>query len=569
MPRIPTFETQAQPTTEVGSVKSSIQLPINAPFAGIQSALTEYYINEKKKEAVVKTLDYKTKYWSDDENGNAGLFSIKDRHANNPNVTEATQGYLNDVRSKEQQLMSSLEGESTFLKQSVISEFKADAQRTLLTVEQGARNALEKKEAGLWGNIVSIEGANVADNLESLTLSKESLKNKSEDLFKGREIDRQIALEKGFSTLEKFYADRLFEKDKARLFNELKSGQLTNLDINEREKFLKESSKGIAEDRSRYLSSGLEPVVGKTTALDVQNAYDQANNGKFGGDLQKIKTYNALSPDEKTKFKEDLKKIKNESIAFINNANTAIMNQRKQESTNNSIRVYDDYRTNGIVDQLKVKEVFGDVKDNKIAADTRQQFIDISIKQANGELKKISNYYKNGEITNKILSGEITDLSTPFVLKGEDEAKSILQRAGDGVNPDVDLQFYVKYLLPNVKDEQFLNDNKRFFEFISKYERAVEGPKYASLLDINSDNRLNAFKNDMLEKFISQRKAGTSTEDLLNPTSKKFIGNNIANYMVNLNEVSKAIDNQYKPLEGKPLRVKGEKPEDYLKRIGK
>lgn len=569
MPRIPTFETQAQPTAEVGSVKSSIQLPINAPFAGIQSALTEYYINEKKKEAVVKTLDYKTKYWSDDENGNAGLFSIKDRHANNPNVTEATQGYLNDVKSKEQQLMSSLEGESTFLKQSVISEFKADAQRTLLTVEQGARNALEKKEAGLWGNIVSIEGANVADNLESLSLSKESLKNKSEDLFQGREIDRQIALEKGFSTLEKFYADRLFEKDKARLFNELKSGQLTNLDINEREKFLKEASKGIAEDRSRYLSSGLEPVVGKTTALDVQNAYDQAINGTFGGDLQKIKTYNALAPDEKTKFKEDLKKIKNESIAFINNANTAIMNQRKQESTNNSIRVYDDYRTNGIVDQLKVKEVFGDVKDNKIAADTRQQFIDISIKQANGELKKISNYYKNGEITNKILSGEITDLSTPFVLKGEDEAKSILQRAGDGVNPDVDLQFYVKYLLPNVKDEQFLNDNKRFFEFISKYERAVEGPKYASLLDINSDNRLNAFKNDMLEKFISQRKAGVSTEDLLNPTSKKFIGNNIANYMVNLNEVSKAIDNQYKPLEGKPLRVKGEKPEDYLKRIGK
>jgi len=569
MPRIPTFETQAQPTTEVGSVKSSIQLPINAPFAGIQSALTEYYINEKKKEAVVKTLDYKTKYWSDDENGNAGLFSIKDRYANNPNVTDATQGYLNDVKYKEQQLMSSLDGESTYLKQSVISEFKADAQRTLLTVEQGARNALEKKEAGLWGNIVSIEGSNVADNLESLNISKESLKNKSEDLFTGREIDRQIALEKGFSTLEKFYADRLFEKDKTRLFNELKSGQLTNLDINDREKFLKDASKGISEDRSRYLSSGLEPVVGKTTALDVQNAYDQANSGTFGGDLQKIKTYNALSPDEKTRFKEDLKKIKNESIAFINNANTAIMNQRKQESTNNSIRVYDDYRTNGIVDQLKVKEVFGDVKDNKIAADTRQQFIDISIKQANGELKKISNYYKNGEITNKILSGEITDLSTPFVLKGEDEAKSILQRAGDGVNPDVDLQFYVKYLLPNVKDEQFLNDNKRFFEFISKYERAVEGPKYASLLDINSDNRLNAFKNDMLEKFISQRKAGTSTEDLLNPTSKKFIGNNIANYMVNLNEVSKAIDNQYKPLEGKPLRVKGEKPEDYLKRIGK
>ena len=209
------------------------------------------------------------------------------------------------------------------------------------------------------------------------------------------------------------------------------------------------------------------------------------------------------------------------------------------------------------------------VKDNKIAADTRQQFIDISIKQAEGELKKTSNYYKNNEITNKILSGEINDLSTPFVLKGEDQPKSILQRAGDGVNPDVDLQFYVKYLLPNVKDQQFLNDNKRFFEFISKYERAVEGPKYASLLDINSDNRLNAFKNDMLEKFLLQRKAGVSTEELFNPKSKKFIGNNIANYMVNLNEVSKAIDNQYKPLEGKPLRVKGEKPEDYLKRIGK
>ena len=59
MPKIPTFITEARPTAEVGGVVSGIQVPVTSPFTGVQSALTDYYIQEKKKEAAVKTLDYK------------------------------------------------------------------------------------------------------------------------------------------------------------------------------------------------------------------------------------------------------------------------------------------------------------------------------------------------------------------------------------------------------------------------------------------------------------------------------------------------------------------------------
>ena len=570
MPKIPTFESQGRPTAEVGGVKSNVQVPFETSFTKIGSTIADYYVKEKTAEANTNALKTLSSLYGNQNDGTQGLYSIQDELKKNPNPSQAASLYDEKITK----LWSSAENSylanaDNFTRKALEQKFYATANVFKQDVIKGSRDALFEEQK----KVTFLDTQQGIINLK--TLGENYLPIYNQDRYTNinnlSDLEPQQKKEliaEAIALGHKELAQTIIDKNPEAFNRLIKDGKLT-LDNKSFVELVDKANKKTEENTFNTLSEGLNVEAGVSTPLAIQNAYNQAKTGTFGGDINKINMFNKLQPGEKTKFFENLDRKKRESFAEINNINTATMNERKNTSINNSIRVYDDYKTNGIINQLKVKEVFGDVKDNKIAADTRQQFIDISIKQAEGELKKTSNYYKNNEITNKILSGEINDLSTPFVLKGEDQPKSILQRAGDGVNPDVDLQFYVKYLLPNVKDQQFLNDNKRFFEFISKYERAVEGPKYASLLDINSDNRLNAFKNDMLEKFLLQRKAGVSTEELFNPKSKQFIGNNIANYMVNLNEVSKAIDNQYKPLEGKPLRVKGEKPEDYLKRIGK
>jgi len=47
MPKIPTFETQARPTAEVGGVKTNIQMPFETSFTKFGSAIAEYYVKER------------------------------------------------------------------------------------------------------------------------------------------------------------------------------------------------------------------------------------------------------------------------------------------------------------------------------------------------------------------------------------------------------------------------------------------------------------------------------------------------------------------------------------------
>ena len=47
MPKIPTFTAQVRPTTDINIPKSGVQMPITAPFTGLQNTIADYYIKEK------------------------------------------------------------------------------------------------------------------------------------------------------------------------------------------------------------------------------------------------------------------------------------------------------------------------------------------------------------------------------------------------------------------------------------------------------------------------------------------------------------------------------------------
>jgi hypothetical protein len=574
MPKIPTFTTQARITAEAPSVISNIQVSPTATMAGalrpLGEAVQDYYINEKKREADLKTLDLLTKSYADQENGKVqGLATIQSELKNNPNPTEAELLYDQKTKSLSEYFKNNyLQNENRFVQKAFENKFSAYIAQGKIDVIQGSRDALDKKELTVVDSALAILDAKYQNNrnavnptynseLESIltSVSNPTLRNATRVLQNQKKslID---------ATLDISINPDVFLKkiEKKESYPGLSGKQVLSL--------IETAQKESKDKKFNILTSNLKDLENKTP-LDIINDFNGIKSGTFGGDVNKIKLYNSLTETEKKELIDIAEKERRESNAEINNINTAIKNQSRDESIKNSIRVYDSYKTKGILNKSSINEVFGNVTD-EIGLSTKQQFIDLATKQGNNEIKKISNYYKNDEITLKILDGQIKDISTPFVLQGEDKPLSILQRAGDGVNPDVDLKFYIDYLLPNIKDQNFIQDNKKFFNFIKKYQSQIEGPTYSKYVDKNLDNRLNNFKNDMFQKFVERRRLGDSAEELLNKNSKKFIGNNISNYLPTQGEIEKGMLENFKKEEETtyPKKLPNEKPSDYLKRIG-
>jgi hypothetical protein len=574
MPKIPTFTTQARITAEAPSVISNIQVSPTATMAGalrpLGEAVQDYYINEKKREADLKTLDFLTKSYADQENGKVqGLATIQSELKNNPNPTETELLYDQKTKSLSEYFKNNyLQNENRFVQKAFENKFSAYIAQGKIDVIQGSRNALDKKELTVVDSALAILDAKYQNNrnavnptynseLESIltSVSNPTLRNATRVLQNQKKSLINATLD--ISINPDVFLKKIEKKES---YPGLSGEQVSAL--------IKTAQKESKDKKFNFLTSSLQDLENKTP-LDIVNEFNGIKSGTFGGDINKIKLYNSLTDTEKKDLIDIAEKQRRESNAEINNINTALKNERRDKSIVNSVRVYDSFKTKGILDKASINQVFGNDTDD-INISTKQQFIDFATKQGNNEIKKISNYYKNDEITSKILEGQIKDISTPFVLKGEDKPLSILQRAGDGVNPDVDLKFYIDYLFPNVKDNTFVEDNKKFFNFIKKYQTQIEGPTYSKYVDKNLDNRLNNFKNDMFKKFVERRRLGDATEDLLNKTSKKFIGNNISNYLPTQGEIEAGILQNFTE-ENKnkyPKKLPNETPAEYLKRIG-
>jgi hypothetical protein len=535
-----------------------------------KKAITNYYVNEREREAELKTLDLLTKSYADQENGKVkGLATIQTDLKNNPNPGEVELLYDESTKSLSDYFKNNfLQNENRFVQKAFENKFSAYAAQGKIDVIQGSRNALDKKELTVTDSALAILDAKYQNNrsaveptyndeLESIlsNISNPSLKNATRILQNQKKSLINATLD--ISTNPDLFLNKI-EKEES--YPGLSGEQVSAL--------IKTAQKESRDKKFNFLTSSLQDLENKTP-LDIVNEFNGIKSGTFGGDINKIKLYNSLTDTEKKDLIDIAEKQRRESNAEINNINTALKNERRDKSIVNSVRVYDSFKTKGILDKASINQVFGNDTDD-INISTKQQFIDFATKQGNNEIKKISNYYKNDEITSKILEGQIKDISTPFVLKGEDKPLSILQRAGDGVNPDVDLKFYIDYLFPNVKDNTFVEDNKKFFNFIKKYQTQIEGPTYSKYVDKNLDNRLNNFKNDMFKKFVERRRLGDATEDLLNKTSKKFIGNNISNYLPTQGEIEKGIlENFTEENKNKyPKKLPNETPAEYLKRIG-
>ena len=573
MPKIPTFKSQTTMTSASPSVESNLSINPSDNIYRATKSLTDYVANEYVKEAKLEADNKATlalnELFINQQDGTKGLYSIQAETKTNSKPLEAAAGFDDSVNKLWNYAKTNkLQNFNNFTQKALEKKFYATAGLFKSKALLGSRTEQILETKKITNDVVLKESlALVLNGTEYLPAYKNKIEAR---LNEESSITEKGVLKEELKTALIFGEIQLGNSLVAENPYQLKQdiSKFTNLSLDQKSKLLANADATIKDKKFNYLLSDLKILENKTS-IDIVNDFSGIKQGTFNGDVNKIKLFQSLKENEKSELINLAETQRKESNAEINNINSAIRYQFRDESISNSVRIYDSYKTKGIFNVAEINQVFGDYKDD-INISTKQQFINLATKQGNNELKNISNYYKNDEITSKILEGKIKDISTPFVLQGEDKPLSILQRAGDGINSDVDLKFYIDYLLPNIKDPSFVEDNKELFKFIKKYQAQIEGPIYSKYIDKNLDNRLNTFKNDMFKKFIEKRRIGEPVKDLLSKESKKFIGNNISNYLPTQGEIEKGMLENFET-EGEkkyPPKFPNETKDQYLKRIG-
>jgi len=567
MPTIPIIQNQLTPTADSTGTVSNSQIPLSNELGKASTAIADYYIAQKKQEAAVKTLDYKNQYWNDSEDGTKGLFSIKSKWENIPDPTAAKAGVLEDTNNYLSYLENKLSGESDYLKKSVLSEFKADLNRVNLSVMQGAANALDKKESMIADQATSIELGNLDGHPELLPTSKTKIEANLSNLFINDPIKREQALRTSKGILDEFVASQLVQNTPSQARVDLANPNLfQDLAPEKKIQLLKQAEEGSYKVRSNQILEATVPST-ITDEGELIKAEATVRNGTFNGNKQLQNIYNSFSEAEKVRFTNDL----NTRVRDVRN--DVLLNRAANLNSVKDKAIQDVSKTvNDVLDKRTTNQQID--SDKNLSPEVKDQYKILNDKLANNTFSDQSNADLNLKIAEMLFKGEIKSPTDKFKVGSETEARSIIERAGDGLNKQDVLRY--QDLFTKGADTGYIDKQREFYKFINKNINSVKGNSNISSLDPGSNERANRFISDMYSKYQDGLKNGKSSSELLNQSSffgsqnKDYIGSNIQGYIPSQSDVLKSINDAV--LKAKttpntnppPARLPNEKPNDYL-----
>lgn len=543
MPTIPVITAKTRPTAEAPSTTGGTTIDpsqnIATATAPLTSGLTKLYVKEKQQEANNKAIKILSDLYVNQEDGTKGLYSIQSETSANPNPSEASSLYDNDVEKLWNYARNTkLQGLDNFTKKALENKFYSTASLFKIKSLEGSRNSQIKETRNVTDDFVLKESLALKLNgIEYLEPYKNNIldvveKNYLKEDEGIKKLDIQNYLKFGQSQLANDLAvkDPLFLKENINKFDSLSAEDQMNI--------LATADKQIFENKKTYFTDGMELTEDSTTQ-SIIDAYDQIKDATFGGDINKINLWQSLPENEKKEILDHAKTVRRSNTAELNNRNNAVLNESKQKSINDFQKMFNDSQSLETLTELEINNIFGEPK-NDYELDAKNQIVELSTKIGQKEFSNVNNYYKNFDIQKAILSGQITDHITPFQLEGETEAKSITQRVGDGISKK-EFGYYINYLLPNKNNQVFVDNHKKLYSVIEQLQPFVEGPSSLQYLDTTVDNRLNDFQSQMIFNFSEAIRNGENINEVLNINSKKFILKNLQQFKPNKDLLTKLI----------------------------
>ena len=538
MPKIPSYTAQVRPTTDINIPKSGVQMPITAPFTGLQNTIADYYIKEKTAEANTNALKTISDLYNDQEDGTEGLFTIKSNLSTNPNPSQVTNEYDNKVNT----LWSSVQQSSkysemnNFTKSAVKEKFFATAGVLKTDVLKGSRDSLFKEETKVADGYYQNETIMLKElGTKYLPIYEQNITNTINNLNIDAGQKKALTEERlNFGKLE-LAQSMLNRKESESLTEMLKNGTI-KLDPKSFNQVFDQAQKQNTSNIYSELTSGISqtPGINNTQLGTEYNKVLNFSKGVFETERQK-ELYNKLSPTEKA----DLIKNANEKY-------NVVTTQIKIQNDNMGRAVADQVQksTNEVIKSSKINEYNPNVINNSFGSDEKikKDFFKLNEVIKNNEDVKSTPYQYKFDILKKVANGDIININTPVTSGIDAQGTTLIEKVINKQISKKDLELFNSLMPVNGVDQKTKDNMKQFFNFIQANETLIGGVSTFRNFDPTYDSRMNSFLDDMYSRYTTGLKNGLQPKDLLSRTSENFIAKDGSKYTLNRDDVNIQIE---------------------------
>jgi hypothetical protein len=459
MPKIPSYTAQVRPTTDINIPKSGVQMPITAPFTGLQNTIADYYIKEKTAEANTNALKTISDLYNDQEDGTEGLFTIKSNLSTNPNPSQVTNEYDNKINT----LWSSVQQSSkysemnNFTKSAVKEKFFATAGVLKTDVLKGSRDSLFKEETKVADGYYQNETIMLKElGTKYLPIYEQNITNTINNLNIDAGQKKALTEERlNFGKLE-LAQSMLNRKESESLTEMLKNGTI-KLDPKSFNQVFDQAQKQNTSNIYSELTSGISqtPGINNTQLGTEYNKVLNFSKGVFETERQK-ELYNKLSPTEKA----DLIKNANEKY-------NVVTTQIKIQTDNMGRAVADQVQTstNEVIKKSKINEYNPNVINNSFGSDEKikKDFFKLNEVIKNNEDIKSTPYQYKFDILKKVANGDIININTPVTSGIDAQGTTLIEKVINKQISKKDLELFNSLMQVNGVDQKTKDKNEFIF----------------------------------------------------------------------------------------------------------
>jgi|TARA_Y100000033_G_scaffold50933_1_gene62888 hypothetical protein len=274
--------------------------------------------------------------------------------------------------------------------------------------------------------------------------------------------------------------------------------------------------------------------------------------------LSDVTNFTTIQGDERRKLISEFGTLAKQQA----DVTSAVLNQSIIEKSKQFMEKYGDKQKFGFSTEELEEFKTGD-------EETDNQIVILNEKMVNKEFSFDTNYNINTDVISKIVSGEIQNTSTKFLLSGETEPKSILERAGNKTINDNDFKF-LSDVITRSKNNTFKKQDQQFLKYFENLVPLLQGNTFLNYFDKEYNAKASELRQTLHKRYLDGLAQGANPTDLLSYTSENYIAKDIKNFLPKTSDLSSIVvemateNNQ--TVYGPP-RLEGETAEEYLKRI--
>ena len=575
MPKIPTFQSESTITSQGPSVTSNLQIPLSQTVGAALQPVSDFvqkeYIKERKLEETNKVDKLIADSYKDNENGPQGFLTLSSETGKNGNPSDASNIYDQGV-DKLYNFMSSTKGQnlSRFGKQIFKSKFYASASQLKSSALLESRKEQFKQSSDIDSDYISQKTIALSQKPNGSGLD-EIYDQIDERLDSNPYYNDQPQLKKDVKLKYQQFgatavANRMLLTEPSLLKKQLQDGKYNVLESKDIIELSQKADIAIKDQKFSTLTNAISLVgIGDVPPNALKQITQETISGNFAGDENLKNIYNSLTDIEKKEFRsfatKKAREKRNELLFEVQAADAAA----KLETSKNFDQAASEAGVATGINQNFIQEVF---KNNP---DALTQMTDLNTKIISNAEQKVtvpSNFDSNNAISALIATDKINLISDRFILPGETQPKSIIERYGEETDLD-DLKYYADILKKqNENPKQFKKTFAPFHSFIDETKNLISTEVIKILDPTSYNNDLKRFRDDMYSLYIKGIGEGRSPLELLDYKNRNFIGKDFIQYQSDKNKIFKnMMDNiEKEEVDESIKRLPGESADDYIKR---